>query len=159
MNTVITSTSEPAMVELRFSDVPVAYEFTGDVIAIVNRSGNWITGLELLGSGLQFSLQKALSALAPEPSAASVRHPQSTLLVTYDEDANAGFLYLPYASPASVEQDHQSNPLLLKSSYSVEDDQATFGLAADKTLVSVRFAVPDSERMENFMQLFGSRAE
>jgi hypothetical protein len=151
---MITSTSDT--VEVRFSDVPIAYEFTGDVIADVNRMGNWIRGLELLGSGIQFSLQQALAPLAPESSGASVQHPQSKLTVTYDEEADAGFLYLPYASPSSIEQDHQANPLLLKSSYSVEDEKATFGLAADRALVSIRFVVPPTEQMDNFMHLFRS---
>ncbi len=151
---MITSTSD--MVEVRFSDAPVAHEFKGDVIADVNRMGNWIRGLELLGSGIQFSLQQALAPLTPEPSGASVLQPQSKLTVTYDEEADAGFLYLPYASPSRVEQAHRSNPLLLKSSYSVEDEKATFGLAADKALVSIRFIVPPTEQMDNFMYLFRS---
>jgi hypothetical protein len=158
MTTTITFTSDPAAVEVRFSDAPVVHEFTGDVLADVNRMGNWIRGLELLGSGLRFSLERALSSLAPQPSAVSVQNPQSKLTVTYDEDANAGYLYLPYASPASVEQDRQSNPLLLKSSYTVEDDRAMFGLAADKTLVFIRFKVPSTEDVEKFVQLFRSRS-
>lgn len=156
MRAKITSKSDPAVVEVRLSDAPVEHEFTGDVVADVNRLGNWIRGLELLGSGLSFSLQKALASFAPELSAASVQQPQSKLTVTYDEDANAGFLYLPYPSPATVERELRSDPLLLKCSRSIEDDEARFGLAADKSLVSIRFAVPSSEQLDTFLQLFGS---
>lgn len=55
--------------------------------------------------------------------------------MTYDGEADAGFLYLPYASPASVERD----PALLEYSHSIEDDSATLGLSADNGLVRVRF--------------------
>jgi len=148
MKTIIRSTSQPAMVELRFSEAPVMHEFTGDVIADVNKKGNWIRGLELLGSGMRFSLQQVLSSFSRGSQ------PQNDLTATYDEDADAGFLYLPYASPNSVERDHRSDPSLLKSSHSVEDEKALFGLDADKTLVFIRFMIPPTERLEDFIQLF-----
>lgn len=147
----ITSTSAPAMVEVRFSDAPVVRECAGDVIADVNRAGNWIRGLELLGSA-GFSLERALAPFSPKPRAASVRSAQAELAVTYDGEADAGFLYLPYASPASVEHD----PMLLECSHSIEDESAAFGLSADKGLVFVRFRVPASVSLEAFLQLFGS---
>jgi len=155
MKTSITSTSQPTAVELRFSEASVVHEFTGNVIADVNRMGNWIRGLELLGSAA-FSLERALAPFNPQPTAASVRPPQAELVVTYDGQADAGFLYLPYASPASVERELQSDPLLLKSSHSIEDESATFGLSADKGLVFVRFRVPASVSLEAFLHLFGS---
>ena len=152
----ITSNSEAREIEVRFSGDPVIREYLGDVLADVNRMGNWIKGLELLGSGLEFSLERALSSLAPQPSAASVRTPQDKLTVTYDEDANGGYLYLPYTAPASIETDAQSNPLLLKSSYTIEDEKARFGLSTDKTLVSIRFTVPPAEDLEKFVKFFRS---
>jgi len=147
----ITATPDAPMVEVRFSDAPVVRECTGDVIADVNRLGNWIRGLELLGSA-RFSLERALAPFSPKPRAASVRSPQAELAVTYDGEADAGFLYLPYASPASVEHD----PMLLEYSHSIEDESAAFGLSADKGLVFVRFRVPPSVSLEAFLQLFGS---
>jgi hypothetical protein len=158
MRTRITPTSDPAAIEVRLSEAPVEHEYNGDVIADVNRAGNWINGLELLGSGLQFSLERAISSLPRESAGMSVKSPRKPV-VTYDEDANAGFLYLPYASPISVEHELQSNPLLLKSSYSIEDDKAAFGLAGDKTLVSIRFALPCDHRLDTFLHLFGSNGE
>lgn len=149
--TLITSTPDPPTVEVRLSDAAMKSERTGDVIADVNRAGNWIRGLELLGSA-GFSLERALSPFNPKPRAASVRSSLAELAVTYDGEADAGFLYLPYASPASVEHD----PLLLKSSRSIEDESATFGLRADGGLVWVRFRVPASEPLDAFLQLFGS---
>ena len=149
--TTIRATLNPQMVEVRLSDAVVERECTGDVIADVNRAGNWIRGLELLGRA-GFSLERALDPFDPKPRAASVRSAHTELAVTYDGEADAGFLYLPYASPASVEH----YPLLLKSSRSVEDESATLGLSADNGLVSVRFRVPASEQLETFLQLFGS---
>jgi hypothetical protein len=158
MRTTITSTSNPAVIEVHLAEAQVEHEYSGDVIADVNRAGNWINGLELLGSGLQFSLERAISSLPRESAGVSVKSPQKSV-VTYDEDANAGFLYLPYASPTNIEQEQQSNPLLLKSSYSIEDDKAVFALAGDKTLVSIRFALPSDHRLDTFLHLFGSKGE
>src|SRR5690349_633617 len=121
MRTKITSTSDPAVIEVRLSEAPVEHEYTGNVIADVNRYGNWVRGLELLGSGYQFSLQQALAAFASKPSATSMPRAQRELTVTYDKEADAGFLYLPYASVESIEREVQTNPLLLKCSYSIED--------------------------------------
>lgn len=147
MKLKLTSTHTPATVELRLSDAPVASEVRGDVIADINKSGNWVRGLEVLGSGDQPTLQKALSPLAGATSADGV-------WVTYDPDADAGFVYLPYAPSEKVQQATRDNPLLTKVSYSVEDESAVLGLAADRSLVLVRFKVPSSESMDNFMELF-----
>jgi hypothetical protein len=147
----IASTLAPAAVEVRLSDAPVEHECAGDVIADVNRAGNWIRGLELLGTA-GFSLERALAPFNPKPRAASVRSAQVELAVTYDGEADAGFIYLSYASPASVERD----PLLLEYSHSIEDESATLGLSADKGLVCVRFRVPASLSLEVFLQLFDS---
>jgi hypothetical protein len=38
-----------SLVEVRLSDAPVECECTGNVIADMNRLGNWIRGLELAG--------------------------------------------------------------------------------------------------------------
>jgi len=71
----ITATPDPPMVEVRLSDAAVERECTGDVIADVNRAGNWIRGLELLGSA-GFSLERALAPFDPKPRAGSVRSAQ-----------------------------------------------------------------------------------
>lgn len=146
-------------IEVCFSRAPVAHEFTGEVLADVNGMGNWIRGLELLGSGLQFSLERALASLAPQRTAVSVQTPQDKLTVTYDEDANAGYLYLPYAYPSSLKEDAKSNPLLLKYSYTVGDDNARFRLAADKTLISISFTIPRTEDPDKFVHLFMGSAD
>jgi hypothetical protein len=148
----ITSTSDAA-VEVRLSDATVEHELTGDVIADVNRLGNWIRGLELLGSA-GFSLERALAPFSPRPRAPSFPSPQAELVVTYDGQADAGFLYLPYAAQVEVEQE----PLLLKYSRSIEDENAKFGLSADRALVFVRFRLPAGESLDAFLQLFGSQS-
>ena len=147
-----------AVVELCFTDSPVARESTGDVIVDLNRKGNWIRGLEVLGSGNGVNLQKALASLSPARPGAAVQQPQNKLTVTYDESADAGFLYLPYASPEKLHLASQQDPLLLKSSYSVEDESAVFGLDVDGSLVFIRFRVPSDKELEDFMELFGSPA-
>ncbi len=144
----ITSTLNPAIVELRLSDAPIASEVRGDVLADLNESGNWVRGLEVLGSRNQPTLQKSLSHLAGKVSIEGVR-------VTYDPEADAGFVYLPYAPSEKVQRAIQENPLLTKVSYSVEDDSAVLGLAADRSLVLIRFKVPLSEPLDRFMELFG----
>ena len=48
--TLIASTPEPPLVEVHLSGASVERECFGDAIAVVNRAGNWIRGLELLGS-------------------------------------------------------------------------------------------------------------
>jgi hypothetical protein len=146
-----TSSLDPPMVEVRLSDASVEHECTGDVIADMNRAGNWIRGLEVLGTA-GFSLERALASFNPKLRADSVRSAQAELTVTYDPEADAGFLYLPYASPASVEHDSA----LLEYSHSIEDESAAFGLSADDGLVWVRFRVPASEQLEAFLHLFGS---
>ena len=50
----------------------------------------------------------------------------------------------------------QEDPLLLKSSYSVEDESTVFGLDSDGSLVFIRFKVPSDEQLEDFMELFDS---
>lgn len=153
MRPVINYSLEPPEIEVLFGDDPVEYEFTGDVIADVNGTGNWIRGLEVLGSGSRFSLDEVLRTLNPERPG-STRGLQSELRVTYDPEADAAYLYLPYASSLDVEREHVSNPGLFKSAYSVEDDEATFGLAPDKSLVAIRFKVPGAERIEDFVRFF-----
>lgn len=150
MKPVINYFLDPPEIEIRFSDGPVEYEFTGDVLADVNGTGNWVRGLELLGSGSRFSLEDALRSLDPERPGA-VRELQPELRVTYDPEADAAYLYLPYAE---LGREHASNPSMLKSAYSVEDDEATFGLAPNKSLVVIRFRVPRTERMEDFVRFF-----
>jgi len=139
------------------SDALVASEATGDVIADLNRKGNWVRGLELLNPANQFSLQRALAPYSPTPPARGLVRPLGELKVTYDEEADAGFLYLPYASPEVVRQASENDPLLLKSSYSVEDESAVFGLGGDESLVFIRFALPPEERLDTFLHLFRSQ--
>jgi len=144
-----------AIVEVRLSNSPVERESTGDLIADLNRKGNWIRGLEVLRSGNGISLQQALAFLSPTKPG-TVNQPHNKLKATYDASADAAFLYLPYASPEKLHLASQDDPLLLKCSYTVEDESAVFGLDSDGSLVFVRFMVPDTEQLDSFMELFGS---
>jgi hypothetical protein len=82
-NTRIAYTRDTKIIEVRFSNAPVVHQFTGEVIADVNRLGNWVRGLEVIGSGLPFSLERALASLSPQSSAFSVPHSPDKLTVTY----------------------------------------------------------------------------
>jgi hypothetical protein len=152
----ITIMSNPPMIELRLSDAPVASEASGDVIADLNTRGNWIRGLEILGSTQQFSLEKALACLSPEPSVVNIQQPVSELTVTYDKNADAGFLYLPYTD--AVRRASRRDPSLLKVSYSIEDESALFGLDKNSVLVFVRFKLPSSQNLSSFVEIFGSQS-
>jgi hypothetical protein len=151
----ITFTIHPQVVELRLRDCPATYEYTAEILLDVNSSGNWVRRIELLGSGIQFSLERALSFLISDPGAAAASIENSTLELSakYDENANAAFLYL-----TDVSKTAKLDPLLLKPSYTVSDDMALFGLGSDMWLVSMRFKIPSSERMENFMKLVSGSA-
>jgi hypothetical protein len=148
----ITAMMHSQIVELRLRDLPVTSEYKAEVLLDINRYGNWVRRLELLGSGIQFSLERSLSFLISNPSAAALAFENSTLELSakYDEDANAAFLYL-----TDVSMTTELDPLLLKSSYTISDDMALFGLGSDLGLVFIRFKIPSSEKMEDFMRLVG----
>ena len=155
MKPVVIRETDPASVEVRFSNSEIRHEFTTDVIADVNALGSWIRGLELFESAAPFSLLQALTFLPRQlsaPASESVTEP----LFTYDENANAAFLYLPYGSPEDIRRDLRGNRSLLNPSYSIEDVSAILGLDESKSLVLIRFRIPSTERMKDFIRLMAN---
>lgn len=150
---IITLTVSSQVIELRLRDSAASYEHTAEVLLDVNQWGNWVRRLELLGSGINFSLERALSHLISENrvDALSIENSTLELSVKYDEDANAAFLYLT-DRPASAKVD----PSLLKPSYTVNDDMAIFGLGSDLALVFIRFRIPPSERIDDFTRFLSA---
>jgi uncharacterized protein YuzE len=94
------------IVEVHFSDKPAASEHEGEISLDINPNGNWITGIELFGAELPFSLQQALASLSPEPHRKRTRAPIHTPVVTYDAPADAAYLYLPYLALTNAHAPH-----------------------------------------------------
>jgi hypothetical protein len=153
----VSPTSDPQVIEVRLSEAQIESEFSADVIADVNSAGNWIRGLELLRSGAQFSLELALASFERRAYSPQHRGSRQDFSISYDESADAGFLYLPYASPDSIEHELKSDPGFLRVSYSVEDDNAAFGLTTSGALAYLRFRIPVKEKLETFIRLFQTR--
>jgi hypothetical protein len=74
------------LVQLRNGHVSV--ERSGEIIIDLNHEGHWIRGFEVIGGMMGFSL-KAVT----KPFLASKL---DGLRVTYDEEADAAYFYLPY---------------------------------------------------------------
>jgi hypothetical protein len=88
---IILDSDELVTVYLR--DAQSARTVCSEAILDVNSAGRWIRGIELLG-GVDFNLEKAVKSFNP-------RRPLSgeSSGVTYDEEANAAFIYFSMKSP------------------------------------------------------------
>lgn len=102
-----------------------------EAILDVNYAGRWIRGIELIGSA-DFNLARAVKPFRP-------RRPLSgkSNNVTYDEEANAAFVYFSMKSP--------SPESALRYSHSITP-KAEFGLDADGGLLCLRFSPQDANR-------------
>lgn len=74
------------LVQLR--DGEVAVERRGEIIVDLNHDGHWIRGFEVIGGMMDFSLNAATKPFFPSKLGG--------LRVTYDEEADADYFYLPY---------------------------------------------------------------
>ena len=81
------------LVTVHLRDVQSARTVRSEAILDVNNAGRWIRGIELLG-GFGFNLETAVKPFNP-------RRPLSGESggVTYDEEANAAFIYFSMKSP------------------------------------------------------------
>jgi hypothetical protein len=77
-------------------DIQATQQKQGEAILDLNRSGNWVRGLEMIGGFVPFSLAKAVSPFSPVRPAFPKRSEPGT--VTYDAEADAAFFYLEYDS-------------------------------------------------------------
>ena len=86
---------KPSLVVVRLREgVEVTVQKQGETILDLNRAGNWILGIEIVGGFVPFSVAKAVSPLNPvRPAFPKAPEPGT---VTYDSEADAAFIYLEY---------------------------------------------------------------
>jgi hypothetical protein len=83
---IVADASGNVLVQLRAGEVAV--ERRGEIIVDLNHDGHWIRGFEVIGGMKDFSLSAAAKPfLYSKPGGLSV---------TYDEEADAAYFYLPY---------------------------------------------------------------
>src|SRR3954452_16393778 len=87
---IILDSDDSVTVHLR--DNETVRTVRSEAILDVNHAGRWIRGIELVG-GVDFNLVRAVMPFKP-------RRPLSESEgVTYDEEANAAFIYISMKSP------------------------------------------------------------
>lgn len=83
---IVADPSGNVRVQLRNGEI--AAERRGEVVVDLNHDGHWIRGFEVVGGMMDFSLKAATKPLLSSR--------QGGLKVTYDEEADAAFFYIPY---------------------------------------------------------------
>lgn len=83
---IVAEPSGNVMVQLR--EGQVAVERRGEIIVDLNHDGHWIRGLEVIGGLMDFPLKAAIKPFYSSKLGG--------LRVTYDEEANAAYFYIPY---------------------------------------------------------------
>jgi len=123
---IILDSDEVLTVHLR--DAQSARTVRTEVILDVNHAGRWIRGIELLGGG-DFNLERAVKPFHP-------RRPLSGESggVTYDEEADAAFIYLSMKTP-----DGRLPETALKYSHSITPE-AECAFDSEGGLVWLRFS-------------------
>jgi hypothetical protein len=128
---IILDSEELVTVHLR--DAQSVRTVPSEVILDVNHAGRWIRGIEMLG-GVNFNLEAAVKPFNP-------RRPLSGEGgVTYDEEADASFIYFSMKAPdASVPE------TALKYSHSITP-MAELAFDSDGGLVWLRFSPRDANQ-------------
>jgi|SRR5579884_1517574 len=83
---IVADASGNVLVQLR--DGEAAVERRGEIIVDLNHDGHWIRGFEVIGGMMDFSLSAATKPFLSSRLGG--------LRVTYDEEADAAYFYLPY---------------------------------------------------------------
>ncbi|MFI5059046.1 MAG: hypothetical protein ACHQLQ_12740 [Candidatus Acidiferrales bacterium] len=145
---VVAESTELVCVYLR-NGVKAVQQKRGEIILNLNRSGNWVPGLEIVGGFVPFSIEKAVRPFEPVMPEPSARWPGT---VTYDPQADAAFIYLEYDS-RFAQLTPQEQVELKTVSYSV-NPTATYGLDDQGGLVWVKIPVADlAGSVDQFLQL------
>lgn len=142
---------DPSLVCVRFREgVEPVVEKQGETILDLNRSGNWVRGIEIVGGFVPFSVARAVSPFNPvRPRFPKAPEPG---IVTYDPEADAAFIYLEY-DPSFAQLAPQAQAELKTVSHSV-NPTATYGLDDQGGLVWVKIPIADvSGPPEQFLQL------
>jgi hypothetical protein len=143
---IILDSDELVTVLLR--DAQSARTVRSEAILDINDAGRWIRGIELIGSG-DFNLETAVKPFNPRrlPSDESGG-------VTYDEQANAAFIYFSMKSPAIF-----SPETALRYSHSITP-QAELALDSEGGLVWLRFSPRDANKSSaDFVSLINAPVE
>lgn len=122
----------------------------GETILDLNRSGNWVHGIEIVGGFVPFSVAKAVSPFNPVRPAFPPAPKPGT--VSYDPQADAAFINLEY-DPSFVILTPEAQAELKAVSHCV-NPTATYGLDDQGGLVWVKIPIADiSGSAEQFLQL------
>jgi uncharacterized protein YuzE len=121
----------------------------GETILDLNRSGNWVRGIEIVGGFVPFSVARAVSPFNPVRPAFPEAPESGT--VTYDPDADTAFIYLEY-DPGFAQLAAQAQAELKTVSHSV-NPTATYGLDDQGGLVWVKIPVADVSGPEELLRL------
>jgi uncharacterized protein YuzE len=122
----------------------------GETILDLNRLGNWVRGIEIVGGFVPFSVAEAVSPFNPVPPTFPEMPNPGT--VTYDPDADAAFMYLEY-DPDLAQLTPQSQGELKTVSHSV-NPTATYGLDRQGGIVWIKIPVADiTGTAEQFLRL------
>ena len=125
-------------VHLREGVKPVVQK-QGETILDLNRSGNWVRGIEIVGGFVPFSVARAVSPFNPVRPV--FPNPPEAGTVTYDPEADAAFIYLEY-DPSFAQLAPQAQAELNTVSHSV-NPTATYGLDDQGGLVWVKIPIAD----------------
>lgn len=90
---IILDSDDSVTVHLR--DTQTVRTVRSEAILDVNHAGRWIRGIELVG-GVDFNLSRAVMPFKPRRPLLSKSEG-----VTYDEEANAAFIYISMKSPVA----------------------------------------------------------
>jgi hypothetical protein len=127
---IILDSDDSVTVQLR--DNQTVRTVRSEAILDVNHAGRWIRGIELLGA-VDFNLARAVMPFKPRLPSLSKSEG-----VTYDEEANAAFIYFSMKSPATDLLD-----TAFKYSHSITPE-AEFAFDSDGGIVSLRFSPKDA---------------
>jgi hypothetical protein len=143
---IILGSDELVMVHLR--DAQSVRTVRSVAILDVNHAGRWIRGIELLG-GVDFNLETAVGPFNPRRQLSG-----KSGSVTYDEEANAAFIYFSMKSP------HTHLPeTALKYSHSITPI-AELAFDSDGGLVWLRFSSRDANKSSaDFVSLINAPIE
>jgi len=121
----------------------------GEIILDINRSGNWVRGIEIVGGFVPFSIAKAVSPFnAVLPPFPEIPKPGT---VTYDPEADAAFFYLEY-DPNFTRLTPNERVELEVVSHCVTPT-ALYGLDDSGGLVWVKIPIADAGPADQFLQL------
>lgn len=130
-----------------------AIQKRAEVILDMNTQGNWIGGIEILGGMLDFPLQEAVRPFNPKMPVVGEKRDSQKLRVTYDPEANAAYLYLPYGRRFRGLPDSERRKVS-EYSHSI-NPTATVGLDVSSGLLSVLVPTADAiGPLEDFLYLF-----